>query len=172
MADALEAMLARAADALGSTDQRIGEVRRLDDVLDRLNTAIKAYLSALDLEALSGRRTIAGCTQILMFATNLEAAGDVIDRDVMGHVAKRLKRGLPLTTDECAEAQPVAGPSGGHGARGRGRVHDRGCPRGAPACRREGSLPRLGGRRDTRRHFDGLRDGKAAGALTSICCAS
>ena len=43
MADALEAMLARAADVLASTDRRrIGEVRRLDDVLDRLNTAIKA----------------------------------------------------------------------------------------------------------------------------------
>ena len=39
MADALEAMLAGAAEALASTDRRrIAEVRRLDDVLDRLNT--------------------------------------------------------------------------------------------------------------------------------------
>ena len=35
-----------------------------------------------------------------MFATNLEAAGDVVDRDVMGLLAKRLKRGRPLADDE------------------------------------------------------------------------
>ncbi len=105
MADALEAMLSGAADALGSTDRRrIGEVQRLDDVLDRLNTAIKEYLTALDPEALSDadhRRL----SQILMFATHLEAAGDVVDRDVMGHAAKRLKRGTPLVEDERAGAR-------------------------------------------------------------------
>ncbi len=105
MADALEAMLAQAADALASTDRRrIGEVRRLDDVLDRLNTAIKAYVTALDPDALSDadhRRL----SQVLMFATNLEAAGDVVDRDIMGHAAKRLKRGKPFTEEERTEAR-------------------------------------------------------------------
>ncbi len=107
MADALEAMLARAADTLGSTDRRqIGEVRRLDDVLDRLNSAIKAYLTELDPDGLSGedhRRL----SQVLVFATNLEAAGDVVDHDVMGHLAKRLKRGRPLSVDECGEARQL-----------------------------------------------------------------
>jgi phosphate:Na+ symporter len=105
MADALETMLTGAADALASTDRRrIGEVRRLDDVLDRLNSAIKDYLTALDPEALSDadhRRL----SQVLVFATNLEAAGDVVDRDLMGHAAKRLKRGVPLAEDERAEAR-------------------------------------------------------------------
>ena len=40
-----------------------------------------------------------------MFATNLEAAGDVVDRDVMGHAAKRLKRGVSLPEPERAEAR-------------------------------------------------------------------
>ena len=105
MADALEAMLARAAEALAGTDRRrIAEVRRLDDVLDRLNTAIKAYLTGLDPEVLSeaDHRRL---SQILVFATNLEAAGDVVDRDVMGHAAKRLKRGVPLPRTERAEAR-------------------------------------------------------------------
>jgi phosphate:Na+ symporter len=44
-------------------------------------------------------------TQILTFATNLEAAGDVVDHDVMGHVAKQLKRGVPLAESERAEAR-------------------------------------------------------------------
>ena len=105
MADALEAMLGRAADALGSTDRhRISQVRRLDDVLDRLNTAIKHYLTALDPEGLSeaDHRRL---SQILMFATNLEAAGDVVDRDVMGLLAKRLKRGAPLVDAEREDAR-------------------------------------------------------------------
>jgi len=107
MADALEAMLARAGDVLASTDRRrIGEVRRLDDVLDRLNTAIKGYLTVLDPEDLAeaDHRRL---SQILVFATNVEAAGDVVDRDVMGHVAKRLKRGAPLDAAEQAEARQL-----------------------------------------------------------------
>ncbi len=107
MADALEAMLSGAADALATTDRRrIGEVRRLDDVLDRLNTAIKEYVTSLDPDALSDaddRRL----SQILAFATHLEAAGDVVDRDVMGHAAKRLKRGIPPGEAERAEARRV-----------------------------------------------------------------
>ncbi len=105
MADALEAMLGRAGEVLATTDRhRIAEVRRLDDVLDRLNTAIKTYLTALDPDSLSDadRRRL---TQVLMFATNLEAAGDVVDRDVMGLLAKRLKRGRPLADDEQSEAR-------------------------------------------------------------------
>jgi phosphate:Na+ symporter len=105
MADALEAMLGRAGDVLASTDRRrIGEVRRLDDVLDRLNTAIRAYLTQLDPEDLSegDHRRL---SQVLVFATNFEAAGDVVDRDVMGHAAKRLKRGRPLAEGERAAAR-------------------------------------------------------------------
>ena len=83
-----------------------------------------------------------------MFATNLEAAGDVVDRDVMGHLAKRLKRGTPLAEPEQAEARQPAGPAGRHGAGRGGGVHDRGRPRRAPARRREGGIPRPGGRRD------------------------
>ena len=105
MADTLEAMLHGAADALAGGDRRrINEVRRLDDVLDRLNTAIKAYLITLDPEALS-EADLRRLSQVLVFATNLEAAGDVVDRDLMGHAVKRLKRGLPFPEDEQAEAR-------------------------------------------------------------------
>ncbi len=105
MADALEAMLSGAADVLGATDRRrLADVRRLDDVLDRLNRAIRDYLSELDPEALTegDHRRL---SEILVFTTNLEAAGDVIDRDVMGHLGKRLKRGLPTPPAEREEAK-------------------------------------------------------------------
>ncbi len=107
MADALETMLTGAAEALtGSNRQRIAEVRRLDNVLDKLNSAIRAYLTALDADALTeadDRRL----SEVLVFVTNLEAAGDVVDRSIMGYVARRLKRGIPLSPAEQAEASKV-----------------------------------------------------------------
>lgn len=105
MADALEAMLGGAADALAGGDRRrISEVRRLDDVLDRLNAAIKRYLTELDPEAMtdSDHRRL---SQILVFITNFESAGDTVERDVMGHAARRLKRGLPFPETERMEAR-------------------------------------------------------------------
>jgi phosphate:Na+ symporter len=76
----------------------------LDDVLDRLNRAIRDYLSALEPDALTeaDHRRL---NEILVFTTNLEAAGDVVARDVMGHLAKRLKRGLPMPQAERGEAR-------------------------------------------------------------------
>jgi len=107
MADALDAMLGRAAEALAGTDrQRIAQVRRLDDVLDRLNTAIRNYIRRLrpeELVEVDQRRL----SQILTFTTNFEAAGDVVDRDVMGQLAKRLKRGAPLSDAERREARQL-----------------------------------------------------------------
>jgi len=103
MADALEVMLCGAGEALNDTDRRrIAEVRRLDDVLDRLNTAIKIYLTRLDPEGLTedDQRRLG---EILIFATNLETAGDVVDRELMGLAARRLKRGIAVPEDKRAE---------------------------------------------------------------------
>ncbi len=104
MADALEHMLTEAAAALAGTDRRrLALVRRQDDVLDRLHTAIRGFLSALDPDALgpADRRRL---SQTIVFVANLEAAGDAVDRDVLGQVARRLKRGLPLAEAERAAA--------------------------------------------------------------------
>jgi phosphate:Na+ symporter len=100
MADALEALLNGAAESIGATDRkRIAETRKLDDVIDRLNGAIKAYLSELDPDTLADQdhRRL---SEILTFTTNLESAGDVIDRNIMGHIQRRLKRGVPLPEAE------------------------------------------------------------------------
>ncbi len=99
LADVLEVMLQGARDALEKGDRRrIAETRRLDDVLDKINTAIKAYLTSLDAEAMTDadhRRV----EEILMFSTNLEHAGDVVDKNLMGLAAKRLKRGLSFSRE-------------------------------------------------------------------------
>jgi len=97
MADVLETMLAGAVDALvGGDRKRIEATRRMDDVLDRLNSAIKAYLTMIDPEALT-EADHARLSQILTFAMNLEHAGDVLDKNLMSLANKRLKRGLAFS---------------------------------------------------------------------------
>ncbi|HVY51442.1 MAG TPA: Na/Pi cotransporter family protein [Devosia sp.] len=94
LADVLEQMLHGAHDALVKNDRRlIEETRSRDDVLDGLNTAIKRYLTSIDAETLNeeDQRRL---NQILVFSMNIEQAGDVIDRNLLPHVSKRLKRGL------------------------------------------------------------------------------
>jgi phosphate:Na+ symporter len=104
MADTLEAMLQGLRDALQRPDRRqLGELKRLDDVLDTLNSAIKSYMTSLPSEAMTEddhRRVV----EILCFATNLEHAGDVVDKGLLGVVAKQVKRGLVFST---AEAEPL-----------------------------------------------------------------
>jgi phosphate:Na+ symporter len=93
LADALEAMLGFARKAMEGDRSAASEVKRLDDVLDRLNSAIRAYLTTLDQEAMSNadhRRL----DEIMSFAMNLELAGDVVEQAMIPHALKRLKRGL------------------------------------------------------------------------------
>jgi phosphate:Na+ symporter len=103
LADVLESMLHGARDALAKGDRKmIGETRRRDDVLDSLNTAIKSYLTSIDPEELAemDHRRL---NEILSFATNLEQAGDVVERNLLPHAAKRLKRGLAFSRSGEAE---------------------------------------------------------------------
>ena len=104
MADALEGMLQGFRDTLQRPDRRqLSELKRLDDVLDTLNTAIKTYMTSLPSEAMTEadhRRVV----EILSFATNLEHAGDVVDKGLLGVVAKQVKRGLVFSP---AEAEPL-----------------------------------------------------------------
>jgi phosphate:Na+ symporter len=105
LADVLEEMLHGAHDALVKSDRKlIEETRQRDDVLDGLNTAIKRYLTSIDPEGLNedDQRRL---NQILVFAMNIEQAGDVIDRNLLPHVSKRLKRGLIKGASDAELAQ-------------------------------------------------------------------
>lgn len=94
LADVLDEMLRGARDALAKSDRKlIGDIRRLNDVLDHLNGAIKAYLTSIDPEELS-QTDHRRLNEILTFAMNMEQAGDVVDRNLLPHATKRLKRGL------------------------------------------------------------------------------
>ncbi len=105
MVDVLDAMIEGAADALGGKDREAAaRARGLDDVLDALNSGIKRYLTRLDPESMTDdehRRAEA----VLSFSLNIEAAGDVIERNVVSFVSKLIKRGGELAEDDHREAQ-------------------------------------------------------------------
>lgn len=97
MVDVFEAMLRGALDSLDRGDRkRVIETTRMDDVLDRLDTAIKEYLTSLDSDALddADHRRLA---EILGFTTNLEHAGDIVEKSLMPLAAKRIKRGVSFS---------------------------------------------------------------------------
>lgn len=105
MADVLETMLADAAAAIVRDERkRLGAAKMLDDILDRLNGAIKAYLVNLDPDRLSeaDHRRL---QQILTCATHLEQAGDLVEHNLCPLAAKRLKRGLAFSVDGRAELE-------------------------------------------------------------------
>ncbi|MGH7119273.1 MAG: Na/Pi cotransporter family protein [Acetobacteraceae bacterium] len=103
MADVLEAMLGDTVAAIKSGDRtRLGKVKALDTVLDRLNAAIKQYLTGLDPDRLAevDHRRLA---QLLTFATHLEQAGDLVEHNLGSLAAKRIKRGLAFSVEGEAE---------------------------------------------------------------------
>ena len=99
LADTLEKMLLGAREAMVVGDRKlIADTKSLDDVLDSLNTAIKAYLTTLDADAMSegDHRRL---HEILAFSMNLEQAGDVVEQNFLPHVAKRFNRGLAFSKE-------------------------------------------------------------------------
>jgi phosphate:Na+ symporter len=97
MVDVFEAMLRGALDSFNRGDRRrVTETARMDKVLDRLDTAIKEYLNSLDSDALDDidhRRL----WEILAFTTNLQHAGDIVEKSLMPLAAKRIKRGVSFS---------------------------------------------------------------------------
>jgi phosphate:Na+ symporter len=103
LADVLEEMLQGVNAGLAKGNRRLlVETRRREDVLDKLNIAIKAYLTSLDPEELNpaDHRRL---NEILTFTMNIEQAGDVVDRNFLPHASKRLKRGLVFSEEEQKE---------------------------------------------------------------------
>jgi len=105
LVDVLDMMMTGLRDGLEDGDRRrIAESRRLDEVLESLSAAIRVHLTALDPDAMTeaDRHRAA---DILSFATNLEHAGDVLDRNLLGHALRGLRRGPPFSPAELAELQ-------------------------------------------------------------------
>ena len=92
MGDIVEAMLREVMTALMTNDRKLaGDVSRMDNVVDRLNEAIKLYITKLTRDSLDereGRRAM----EIVSFTINLEHIGDIIDKNLCELAAKKIKR--------------------------------------------------------------------------------
>jgi phosphate:Na+ symporter len=96
LADVLEVMLVGSREAFSKGDRRqISETRRLDNILDRLNTAIRVYVTALEPDSLSDADH-QRVREILTFITNMEHAGDIIEMGLLGIAMKKLSRGVTV----------------------------------------------------------------------------
>src|SRR4051794_36743828 len=97
MVDVFEEILRGAIDSLDRDDRkRVAETKRMDDVLDRLDRAVKEYLTSLDTDALddADHRRL---SEIVAFTTNIEHAGDIVERSLMPLAAKRIKQGIAFS---------------------------------------------------------------------------
>ncbi|HEY3565883.1 MAG TPA: Na/Pi cotransporter family protein, partial [Casimicrobiaceae bacterium] len=101
--DVVEHMLAGMLTVLTTNDRTLAErLRKMDDVVDELYTAVKLYLAQIPREALEareGRRW----ADIVSFAINMEQVGDIIER-VLGDLEdKKIDKGRNFSEAGMAE---------------------------------------------------------------------
>jgi len=101
--DIVETMLRRTMTALMTDDRMlVTEISRMDDAVDRLDEAVKLYVTNLTRESLSepdGHRAM----EIISFSINLEHVGDIIDKNLMEVAAKKIKRKIVFSKEGAAE---------------------------------------------------------------------
>jgi len=103
MADIVEVMLRQGMAALLNNDRAlVREVSRMDNVVDKLDEAIKLYITRLtrgSLDEREGRRAM----EIISFSINLEHVGDIIDKNLTELAAKKIRRKLQFSDEGAAE---------------------------------------------------------------------
>jgi phosphate:Na+ symporter len=103
MGDVVERMLRQAMTALMSNDRKLAaEVSRMDNIVDRLDEAIKLYVTKVTRESLDdrdGRRAM----EIIAFAINLEHIGDIIDKNLMELASKKIKHKYEFSKEGATE---------------------------------------------------------------------
>jgi phosphate:Na+ symporter len=103
--DIIETMLRRTRTALMTDDRRlVTEICRMDDAVDRLDEAVKLYVTKLTRESLierEGHRAM----EIISFSINLEHVGDIIDKNLMELAAKKIKRKVVFSKEGAAELE-------------------------------------------------------------------
>jgi len=103
MGDTIEAMLREVMTALMNNDRKlVADVSRMDNIVDRLNEAIKLHVTKLTRDSLDereGRRAM----EIVSFTINLEHIGDIIDKNLCELAAKKIKRRYQFSAEGAAE---------------------------------------------------------------------
>jgi phosphate:Na+ symporter len=101
--DVIEHMLAGMLTVITNNDRTLAErLRRMDDVVDQLYTAVKLYLTQIPREALEqreGRRW----ADIVSFTINMEQVGDIVERILTDVEDKKIDKGRNFSEAGMAE---------------------------------------------------------------------
>lgn len=107
LADMLSAMLERVQHLFqSSTAGGADDVRRIDQALDQLSAAIRAYLADIGQDGISDQDADRA-QEILLFVINLEHAGDILASSLAQLAARRLRRGEPFSVFELDSILPL-----------------------------------------------------------------
>lgn len=99
MVDIVELMLRKALDALKNTDDRLcRETRKLDDAVDSLYGDIKLYLTDMTRAELDEKESLRAF-EIISFTTNIEHAGDTIERSLLDTIQSKIVSGETFSDD-------------------------------------------------------------------------
>jgi phosphate:Na+ symporter len=103
--DVVESMLRKVMQALKGGDRAlIAEISAMDNTVDRLDEAIKLYVTRLTRGTLDERES-RRAMEIISFTINLEHIGDIIDKNLNELAAKKNKRGLSFSEAGAAELE-------------------------------------------------------------------
>jgi len=102
-ADVVESMLIGVLDVIRRNDLQLAEnLRKMDDTVDELYSAIKYYLTKISREAL-GEEESRRWTDIISFTINMEQIGDIIERVLIDIEDKKIKPGRNFSEAGMAE---------------------------------------------------------------------
>ncbi|RMF00163.1 MAG: Na/Pi cotransporter family protein, partial [Alphaproteobacteria bacterium] len=103
MVDIVELMLRKAFDALEKDDKRLcQETRKLDDAVDQLYSDIKLYLTDMTREKLDEEES-SRAFEIISFTTNIEHAGDTIERSLLDTIQEKIASGETFSEEGLKE---------------------------------------------------------------------
>ena len=107
MADLVQQMLEDTITVFKTNDHKLLEkVRAEDDVIDRLYEQIKIYMAQLSQNFMDEKEA-QRYVQVLTFSTNLEHAGDVIDKNLMPLALKKIKRQIDFSDEGFDEIKHI-----------------------------------------------------------------
>jgi phosphate:Na+ symporter len=102
-ADVVETMMLGMLRVIKDNDLRLAEeLRKLDDTVDQLYSAIKYYLTKISREAL-GEEESRRWTDIISFTINMEQIGDIIERILIDIEDKKIKKARNFSDAGMAE---------------------------------------------------------------------
>ena len=103
LADTVQDMLAGLLTVLRTNDAHLAEaLRRRDDEIDRLYSAIKRYLAQVSREALDAGES-RRWTEVIQFTINMEHVGDIVERGLLDVAERKIRHGLSFSDAGIAE---------------------------------------------------------------------